>query len=75
MRVLEETGVSPEEALYVGDTLLDDIHGANLVGMQTAWINHSGAERDPQLLPPDYEVTGLDELADKLRSWREVDTQ
>ena len=75
LRVLEETGVSPQETLYVGDTLLDDIHGANLVGMQTAWINHSGAERDPQLLPPDYEVTGLDELADKLRSWREVDTQ
>ena len=37
LRVLEETGVSAQETLYVGDTLLDDIHGANLVGMQTAW--------------------------------------
>ena len=75
MRILEETGVSPEEALYVGDTLFDDIHGAKLVGMHTAWINRAGAERDPQLLPPDFEVAGLDELADVLRSWKEVETQ
>lgn len=75
LRTLEETGVSPGEALYVGDTLLDDVHGANLVGMQTAWINRSGAERDPQLLPPDHEVAGLDELADKLRTWKEVETR
>ena len=73
LRTLEETGVSPEEALFVGDTLLDDVHGANLVGMQTAWINRTGAERDPQLLPPDHEIAQLSELADKLRSWREVE--
>ncbi len=73
LSVAEKMGVSPGESLYVGDTLLDDIHGAKLAGMQAAWINRSGAERDPELLQPDYEVSGLDELADKLRSWREVD--
>lgn len=70
-RVLEETGVLPSEALYVGDTLLDDVHGAKLAGMPAAWLNRNGADRDPQLLPPDYEVRGLDELMDVLESWKE----
>ena len=52
LRVLEVTGVSAQETLYVGDTLLDDIHGANLVGMQTAWINHSGGRERPTASSP-----------------------
>jgi 2-haloalkanoic acid dehalogenase type II len=61
-RVLRETGVLPEEALYVGDTLLDDVHGAKLAGMSAAWINRNEADRDTGLLAPDYEVTELREL-------------
>ena len=71
-RVLREAGVSPEEALYVGDTLLDDVHGAKLAGMPAAWLNRNGADRDPELLAPDYEVTGLNELMEVLESWKEV---
>ncbi len=71
-RVLQETGVLPEEALYVGDTLFDDVHGAKLVGMPVAWINRNEADRDPTLLAPDYEVTELRELIDVLESLREV---
>ena len=74
-RTLSDIGVSPAEALYVGDTLLDDVHGAKLAGMQAAWLNRNGAVRDPSLRQPDHEATGLDELADKLRSWNEVETQ
>lgn len=61
-RVLDEMGVGPREAIYVGDTLLDDIHGAKMAGLSAAWINRGGADPDPQLLPPDYVVTGLEEL-------------
>ena len=32
LRVLRETGVSADEAVYVGDSPLDDVHGARLVG-------------------------------------------
>ena len=61
-RILQETGVLPQEALYVGDTLLDDVHGAKLAGMPAAWLNRNGADPDPQLLPPDHQVAGLEEL-------------
>ena len=56
----------PEEALYVGDTLLDDVHGAKLAGMTAAWLNRSKTDRDPTLLPPDYEATELSGLTSVL---------
>ncbi|MFH1560794.1 MAG: HAD family hydrolase [Chloroflexota bacterium] len=73
-RIVKETGVLPEEAMYVGDTLLDDVHGAKLAGMSATWLNRNGANMDPHLLPPDYQVTGLDELRDVLESLKEVAT-
>lgn len=75
LRIVKETGVLPEEALYVGDTLFDDIHGAKLAGLPTAWINRNGADTDPQLLPPDYQVTGLDKLVEILEYLKEVNPQ
>ena len=75
LRIVKETGVLPEEALYVGDTLFDDIHGAKLAGLPTAWINRNGADTDPQLLPPDYQVTGLDKLVEILEYLKEVNLQ
>ena len=58
----------PEEAVYVGDTPFDDVHGARLLGMRAAWINRSGAVWDSSLLAPDYEVSGLEELEQALES-------
>ena len=68
LRVLRETGVSPEEAVYVGDTPLDDVHGARLLGMRAAWLNRNGASWEASLLAPDYEVSGLEELEQALES-------
>ena len=68
LRVLQETGVSPEEAVYVGDTPLDDVHGARLMGMQAAWLNRSGARWEASLLAPHHEVTGLEQLERTLES-------
>ncbi|MEM8767692.1 MAG: HAD-IA family hydrolase [Pseudomonadota bacterium] len=42
---LEEAGVRPDEAIHVGDHLVDDIHGAGSVGMHTIWVKH-GARGD-----------------------------
>ena len=36
--LLDELGVAPEEAVHVGDRLLDDIEGASAVGMRTIWL-------------------------------------
>ena len=35
---LSELGISADEAIYVGDTYLDDMVGAKNVGMWTAWL-------------------------------------
>ncbi|MBI2873006.1 MAG: HAD family hydrolase [Chloroflexi bacterium] len=54
--------VQPQEALYVGDSLLDDVHGAKRVGMRAAWVNRNGLSREEGLLPPDYEIHSLMEM-------------
>ena len=65
-QLLKRLGVSPEEALQVGDTLREDVLGAKLIGMKTAWVNRSGSPGDPVLPRPDYEVRSLIELLDIL---------
>ena len=40
--VCRQTDCRPEEILFVGDDLLNDIHGAKQVGMATAWIDRKG---------------------------------
>jgi putative hydrolase of the HAD superfamily len=34
-------GVRPEEAVYVGDRLFEDVHGSQAAGMRAIWIPHS----------------------------------
>ena len=61
-RVLGDLGVGADEAVYVGDTLYDDILGSRGVGMRSAWINREGAAHDPAMPVPDFEVRSLAEL-------------
>jgi putative hydrolase of the HAD superfamily len=37
----DAVGVGPEEAVYVGDRLFEDVHGPQQVGMRAIWIPHS----------------------------------
>lgn len=46
---IEEAGVPPEQILYVGDNYLDDVVGANNVGMDAVLINRP--ERQPGIAP------------------------
>ena len=66
-RVLEVLEVEPHEAVFVGDTLYDDILGAQRAGMRTVWINWSGAPGDTALVRPDHQVDNLTQLLDLLR--------
>ena len=61
-QIMDKLGVGPEEAVYVGDSLFDDVLGAQGVGMRAAWINRQAAPPDPDLPMPDFEVRNLKEL-------------
>lgn len=40
--VCRQTSCRPDQILFVGDDLLNDIHGAKQAGMATAWIDRKG---------------------------------
>lgn len=51
-----------------------DIHGASCAGLQTAWIDRSGAAPyPPYLAQPDLTVSGVDDLARRLAGHRFTD--
>ena len=63
VRALSELGVAPEEAVFVGDRLVQDVGGAAAVGMTTVqalWFVADDAEGAPE---PDYQAfTQMDVL-------------
>tara|TARA_B100001750_G_scaffold230366_1_gene226730 strand:- start:597 stop:1328 length:732 start_codon:yes stop_codon:yes gene_type:complete len=70
--ILDNLDVLPDEAIYIGDTLLDDIHGARAAGIPAVWINRNGSDRDHSLLQPDKEIKSLNELAKILEQINEI---
>ena len=66
--VLDELGVGPEESVYVGDSLYDDVLGSKGVGMASVWMNRTGAPLDPSLPRPDRELRTLRELPEAIES-------
>lgn len=60
--VLWQLGVSPREAVYVGDRQFEDVTGASQVGMRSVWVNRAAAPLDPTLPAPDYQIGNLLEL-------------
>lgn len=54
---LRELNVQPYEAVYVGDHPINDMDGANQVGMRTIWIKNG--EQD---VKADYKIAGLHEI-------------
>ncbi len=57
----ERTGVLPREALFVGDSIANDIVGANRVGMTSVLIDRKSDGRIPETGDerPDYVVSNL----------------
>lgn len=61
--ILKDLGIEAGEALFAGDSLLDDVSGPARAGMKTCWIRRKGEilkENDPR---PDHTAADLDELA------------
>jgi putative hydrolase of the HAD superfamily len=64
---------APERAVFVGDRLYDDIHGAQSVGMRTVYIPHSEIphrQRGSVDGTPDAVVHRLAEVLDVVDRWR-----
>ncbi|NBK79209.1 HAD family hydrolase [bacterium D16-76] len=66
--ILSALGIRPQEALFVGDSLLNDVTGPQAAGIPACWVNRHG--RTPGKARPAYTVAslaGLLPLVDALR--------
>jgi putative hydrolase of the HAD superfamily len=68
LHVLERLGVAPDKAVMVGDRPIDDVWGAQQVGMRGVWRPH------PQCPPlgdvvPDAKIEHLEELPALIAAW------
>ena len=55
---LSLAGCAPDELLHVGDSLQEDVLGANRAGVRSAWLNRSGLIGDASIRA-DYGVSSL----------------
>ncbi|PPH49075.1 HAD family hydrolase [Rathayibacter sp. AY1C9] len=67
----ERFGVSPEEALYVGDRLGTDAVGAAAAGLRGVWLDRVGGPEHGRELPPEAVELGVRRIA----SLDELDAQ
>ena len=60
----ERADVLPEEAMFVGDTIQNDIVGANRAGMTSVFINRKSERPIPKTADeqPDYTISNLHEV-------------
>lgn len=58
--ILQAVGAAPEEAIFVGDSLSDDVKGPQRVGIKACWVNRKGAKVGDAR--PDWTITSLGEL-------------
>ena len=64
---LKAAGVDPEEAIHVGDNLVDDIQGASEVGMHTIWVKLQPSTANSAETRPSAVVEHLSELPAAVR--------
>lgn len=60
LKILKAFTAKPDEVLFVGDSLTDDVIGPKKIGIKTCWINRKNAESDN--IKPDYIISDLTEL-------------
>ena len=65
----ERADVLPKEAVYVGDTIQNDIVGANRAGMTSVFINRTSDKPIPKIADeqPDYSISNLHDVLSCLR--------
>jgi len=68
LHVLSRLGVAPERAVMVGDRPIDDVQGAQRVGMRGVWCRHVSALPLGDVVP-DAIIERLDELVELIAKW------
>ena len=59
---LRELGVTVEDALFVGDSVSDDVIGGQNAGLKVVWLNAKRHALPPDVKPPEHEIADLSEL-------------
>ncbi len=65
--MLRELGVRPEETVFVGDRLYDDVFGAQSNGMRAVWRKSSATPAFA--VEPEATIDGLPELIAVVDGW------
>lgn len=60
--ILERNQINPEEMVHVGDHHIDDISGAQAIGIKTIWFNNKENDWPLEDIQPDAEVKHWDEF-------------
>ncbi len=60
---LDALGITAREALFVGDSIDDDVRGAHAAGLDVAWVNARGEALPADAPRPDCVVASITELA------------
>jgi len=59
---LGQLGVKPQEALFVGDSVVEDVGGAKAASLDVVWVSRDGKECPADVPAPDFVVRSLPEL-------------
>jgi HAD superfamily hydrolase (TIGR01509 family) len=68
-----EVGCGPHEVVMVGDSLPNDVRGAQNAGWRAIWLSRDGRDR-PDRYTPDAEISNLVELPKALRALQTLPT-
>lgn len=58
--ILNDLNIAPNEAMFIGDSLIDDVLGPQSVGISACRINRKNQKSAE--IKPNYEITNLEEL-------------
>ncbi|MEX2158394.1 MAG: HAD family hydrolase [Dehalococcoidia bacterium] len=72
-RAIDDLGVAPHEAVFVGDRLYDDVSGAKAIGMRAVLTHQYRQEQlEGAIVVPDAVIRHVAELPDVIEGWREA---
>ena len=66
--VLDQLDIKPVDAVFVGDRLVDDVAGAQAIGMRGV-LTHQYRQEEPDGIEPDAVIGNVTELPDVLSRW------
>ena len=60
--ILRREGCGPEDAVFIGDSLTDDIAGPKRLGIATVWVNRSAKPVASDAVKQDYTASSINEI-------------